>query len=346
MFNHSLRIGLRGGAGRAPRFLGGGAKGGKKAQLVSYSGARVALDTLDKQRPVRRLKARRGANKAHWIPQQGVSTDQTWDYEKMPTAEVKETRLSLAKNFPMAKKVMGDTLDKAKGLLDQKGEGACTFVGFLNCSILSGRKAQVKKAAVQSKWPRYWQRMVKEGHWTYGSPDLASTLDAMVKVGILDPQGLKYVPVRSGGAREMHYNVAFWVDEKQIVAKYGIGQADYNAAPFVYQNLNLLETLVDNGIPVAVNALEHTRTLVGYDKEKFLFADNWGPSNKTVPIFVDKLYAALGDEFAAGYSTISKWGIATNVRDIAFWEHQRQRAAASREPRAVLPRRRRREGRR
>ena len=325
---------LRLSAHEMEKLRGGGKGAAKKAQVVSratsmyspsvsFSGRRAALDTLGKQRPVKRLKASRGANKAHWIPQQGVSTDQTWDFQKMSKAKVQETRLRLAKKFPMAKKIMGDTLDKAKDLLDQKAEGACTFVGLLNCSILSGRKTQVKKAAVQSKWPRYWKRMVKEGRWMYGSPDLASTLDAMLKVGILEPQGLNYIPVRSGGAREMHYNVSFWVDEEQILAKYGISQADYDAAPFVYQNLNLLETLVDNGIPVAVNALEHTRTLVGYDKEKFLFADNWGPSNKTVPIFVDKSYAALEDDFAAGYSTISKWGIATNVRDIAFWEPQR-----------------------
>ena len=141
----------------------------------------------------------------------------------------------------------------------------------------------------------------------------------MIKEGILDNDGLNYIPIRSSGAREKNFNISFWEDEETIRKKYGISEKHYNAAPFVYQNMYLLETLIDSRIPVAVNALEHTRTLIGYNNNKFIFADNWGSSNKSVDVEVSTHYAELEDNFEAGYSTVNKWAIATNIRDLAYW---------------------------
>jgi hypothetical protein len=66
----------------------------------------------------------------------------------------------------------------------------------------------------------------------------------------------------------------------------------------------LLESLIEQNIPITVNALEHTRTLVGYNDDKFIFADNWGHSTKSVDVDVSSAYSKLEDNFIAGYSTV------------------------------------------
>ena len=155
----------------------------------------------------------------------------------------------------------------------------------------------------------------------YGSPDIAATLDAMKKVKILKDNGLIYIPIRSSGQSEQNYNITFWQDPELVGSKLGISENDYHKAGFVYQNIYLLETLIDNNVPVAVNALEHTRTLVGYNDDKFIFADNWGASSKSEVVRMTSEYAELEDEFIAGYSTVNKCAIVSNLRDLVFWNN-------------------------
>ena len=37
----------------------------------------------------------------------------------------------------------------------------------------------------------------------------------------------------------------------------------------------LSKRVLDSGIPVEINALEHSRTCLGYNDHELLFADNW-----------------------------------------------------------------------
>ena len=60
--------------------------------------------------------------------------------------------------------------------------------------------------------------------------------------------------------------------------------------------------------------------IANYNNQKFIFADSWGSETKSVPKNVSRAYLQLEDEFFAGYSTVNKWAIATNVRDIAYWK--------------------------
>ena len=279
----------------------------------NYSDKRLLLDSVSDS--VKRISAKRTANKSHYIPQQGTSIEQTWEYIKMTKKQIKKTRDEYKKQY----RTIEINLNLANSLLDQGGEGACSFVGFLNMSIISGNKDKVVKAASNSKWTGQWRKVQRYLDTDYGSPDIASTLDAMKKVKILNDTDLIYVPIRSAGAREQNFNISFWVSPKQILSKYEISQKDYNSAPFIYQNMFLLENLIDRNIAVAVNALEHTRTLIGYSSDKFIFADNWGHSSMSRDVDVSKAYAQLNDNFKAGYSTVNKWAIATNIRDLAYW---------------------------
>ena len=292
---------------------GGSGMSKSNSDNSNYSEMRAALDRTSDI--VKRFSAKRSANKDHYIPQQGTSIEQTWEYPSLSKKQIKAARREFNENF----NIIDIDLDIAKNLLDQGGEGACSFVGFLNCCILSGRKNNVKKAASQSKWKTQWRKVQGHLDTEYGSPDIAATLDAMKKVKILNDDGLIYVPIRSAGAREQNFNISFWADHNVIIDKYNITEKNYKDAPFIYQNMFLLESLVDQNIPVAVNALEHTRTLIGYNNDKFIFADNWGHSTMSRDVDVSTAYSQLEDNFVAGYSTVKKWAIATNVRDIAYW---------------------------
>ena len=255
-------------------------------------------------------------NNIHYIPQQGTSIEQKWDYITMSKNEIKKARASLKRDYKI---IEGLNLNVAKNLLDQGSEGACSFVGFLNCSILSGKTSKVIKAASQNKWRRQWIKVQTHLNTEYGSPDIAATLDSMKKIKILDSNGLVYIPIRSSGAREQNFNISFYKNPKEIISYFEISSREYDTAPFVYQNLFLLQNLINLNIPVAVNSLEHTRTLIGYNSEKFIFADNWGHNTRSEDIDVSAAYAELEDNFVAGYSTVNKWAIVSNVRDIAYW---------------------------
>lgn len=288
-----------------------------KKTEYSYSEQRELLDVESIN--VSRIRVKRSVNNNHYIPQMGLRTEQKWDYIELEPTMITDTRTQFKEDFENCYIDLG----VANELLDQEGEGSCSFVGFLNCCILSGKKNKVKKTASQRNWKKQWGKIQHHLNTTYGSPDIAATLDAMKKVKILDDSGLIYVPIRSSGAREENFNTRFWkkhMDKKiNILEKYDITNTNYLAAPFIYQNMFLLESLIDQNIPVAVNALGHTRTLIGYNDDKFIFADNWGYSSKSINVNVNSHYSKLEDNFIAGYSTVKKWAIATNVRDIAYW---------------------------
>ena len=80
----------------------------------------------------------------------------------------------------------------------------------------------------------------------------------------------------------------------------------------MYQAAYLIETLLDSGVPVEINAMEHSRTCIGYNDDSLIFADNWGMNHHETS---DNPY---NDSYSAGFSTIDKWAIYTWVRDLVY----------------------------
>ena len=60
-----------------------------------------------------------------------------------------------------------------------------------------------------------------------------------------------------------------------------------------------------------INALGHSRCAVAYNAEDLLMADNWGDNW----ISREPINATHTDEYAAGFSKVSKWCIFSWLRD-------------------------------
>ena len=205
---------------------------------------------------------------------------------------------------------------------DQGQEGACTFVGFLNCLRLS-TLAESKSvaalgldlAAVCKAWPRIWAAMTKRSDHDGAMTDLAGMLDAFkLAVPTFNPSAIEYVPVRSSGNREMSFNRSYWQATSDVLAaQYGATVAAVDATPWVYHTCAYIERQLRLGVPVVINALEHSRTVVGYNAANFFFLDNW-----------DRGYSELCDPacgyyalFKGGCSVTDKWAVCSWVRDLA-----------------------------
>ena len=124
---------------------------------------------------------------------------------------------------------------------------------------------------------------------------------------------LNYVPIRSEGKRERCFNQAYWVEDiSDILVRYQIYDTDYYKCPWMYQAAYLIERLLDRKIPVEINAMEHSRTCIGYNHDSLIFADNWGMNHQETS---DNPY---NDRYSAGFSTINKWAIYTWIRDLVY----------------------------
>lgn len=171
-------------------------------------------------------------------------------------------------------------------------------------------------ADVLKYWRRYWKPTTIED----ASPDIGSTMDmAFRTTGLLQSvRALNYVPIRSEGNREQSFNESFWTKDKDfLVTRYDISpRSDYDKIPYVYQNAYLIERLLDAGYPIAVNALEHSRVAVAYNKTHLLFADSWD----THYYEANKRSTDVSD---AGFSIVDKWLIYSWMRDIAYADRAR-----------------------
>ncbi len=88
--------------------------------------------------------------------------------------------------------------------------------------------------------------------------------------------------------------------------------------------------LLDSGIPVEINAFEHSRTAIAYNDEHILFADNWHPTAglKSVQKCDPKGKFVGGgggagkriELFAASFSRVNKWHVYSMMRDIVYFE--------------------------
>ena len=199
-------------------------------------------------------------------------------------------REDLARRFPAAAPVIYNYRP-----VQQEGLPACSVVGWINCARLAG-----VPLPGADKWKALWRA-------AGGAPraDIGDMLDTFGPALAGPECPWDYVPLR--GTVETRRNTAHW-DLAASCRHFTIPTATYDAAPFVFETGRLLETLVAQGRPVLVNALEHTRTLVGHADGTLLFADNWEPTR----------YQRTGqhDTFAAGFSWADKWAVYSHARDL------------------------------
>ena len=205
-------------------------------------------------------------------------------------------------------------IKKYKGI-DQKSEGACSFVGFINLCLITGN-TEILKSDVIKKWKSYWNKFGSNS-----ASDIGETLDNMVKNQILkDNKNIKYIPFRSEGNSENIWNQEYWVEPSKIINYFKIDEIIYYTCPWVYQNGYFIENLIKNKIPCEINSLEHSRTCVGFNDTQLLFADNWGSCNKKNYTYEQKWKDNTNDHFIAGFSTVNKWAIYSHLRDLVYLE--------------------------
>ena len=176
--------------------------------------------------------------------------------------------------------------------------------------------------SIRANWKRLWKSF---GLKT--ACDLAFTLDLLTEQGIVPEDVLEYIPIRSAGNSENGYNTKFWIETEPvkdlICVQNNIPRWVYEAVPFVYQTNMLLETLIEAGYVVEVNAFQHSRVLVGFNATHFLFADTWGDDAlqpELPPLAQSSPFQHKHDFYKGGFSTIDRFAIATHVRDIAFFK--------------------------
>ena len=76
--------------------------------------------------------------------------------------------------------------------------------------------------------------------------------------------------------------------------------------PQIYEVCNLVESLLDLGIPVQINAMEHSRVCVGYNDRELVFVDTWGDD------------ILIPGQYYAGLSIVNKWKVYSQMRDLSY----------------------------
>ena len=242
--------------------------------------------------------------------------------------EFMRARQGYIKRFPKSSRVLDDAQIMQLQTIDQGSEGACSFVGFLNNLAITPNGDRVMNPAdivSQAGWQNAWNRLVGMGVDPGGAEDIAETLQRLKTAGMLRVSDrIRYVPVRTRRNREQNFHTFYWTKNiDDLYALYGASydlqtwSDHYASTPWMFQNAYFVEGLIQNGIAVTINALEHTRTCVGYNDTMLLFADNWGDSYKidAAPGFEKE---AAHQHFEAGYSVIKKWVVYAWMRDLVY----------------------------
>ena len=274
---------------------------------ADYKEKRTLLEKNCVQRTARRDLRKKGPW-PHYVTELIATTEYgkiTGGTRFLSPAEQRRKKDTMQRNFPNT--VI--RLDKYNGI-DQESEGACSFVSFLNLLNITGKQNILKQNVIR-QWKRTWQNFGIDA-----ASDIGTVLDIMIenKCFKTDPHSiLKYVPIRSEGRREKCYNEDYWIKDISIILrKYRINNDDYNECPWIYQAANLIESLIDKGVPVEINAMEHSRTCIGYNDRSLIFADNWGMNYEEIT------RNPYNDSYSAGFSTIDKWAIYTWIRDLVY----------------------------
>ena len=294
----------------------------KKQKLFSFKALRINLDQNRLTRPPR---CKRGESLRDWRNSEGEACHQKRDYKVISSSQTRVARQQLIHDFPNA---IIDVMNY-KGI-DQGNEGSCSLVALIHVILLSTNSTindllRVSKTKLRRSWKKYWKPQLTRSASSSSSsmtaqeadssPDLGSTIDmarscSMFKQNILLENYLDYVPVRSQGNREQSFNQSFFIHNEQFLTlRYKIPKDEYKKMIQIYENAYLIEKSIDNGQPIAINALEHCRVCVGYNQTHLLFADSWS-TNYT------ESNASGSDVNVAGFSVVDKWLVYVWMRDV------------------------------
>ena len=92
----------------------------------------------------------------------------------------------------------------------------------------------------------------------------------------------------------------------------------------MYENAWLIEQSIDQGRPIAINALEHCRVCVGYNDTHLLFADSWTTN-------YSESNASGSDVNVAGFSVVDKWLVYVWMRDVVSVQERGDRPSSTKE---------------
>ena len=205
--------------------------------------------------------------------------------------------------------------------LDQMQEGACTVACLLNLIHVSGKdnlhpmtgRGARRKAMSwnQIKQKKYWNGIYKKIlRGNIKEPGAILDHQEMLQVGleqripvisnVVSDTSFRYVPITSRGYNERYLN-------RNVVS---------NASLWIDQIQDLIEGLINRGIPVGIAQNGHARVIVGFNDTDIVMLDSWGDNwTQKRP----KMYK-YQDTFKAGFSTLPKYVIYGAVRDIIYFD--------------------------
>ena len=179
------------------------------SNLPKFFGYKAQRDLLDDYRFISSKpltsNPRRGKTGPHYFKTIIAGSFDTCSGNNLTSKQVKAFRTNLQSQFPN----VVTSIESYNGV-DQGEEGACSFVGFLNLTILSGNKNLFKPKNIHKSWNRIWN--------TFGidaASDIGQVLDKILEsrlfkdnVNISDY--ITYIPIRSENNREMSFNKSFY----------------------------------------------------------------------------------------------------------------------------------------
>lgn len=286
-------------------------------QRASYGERYASLNSDNTSANVRLYRSPRSAKyyRAGYIS--GFVDSESIRWSTLTKKKVAEKKQEFKEDFPSV-----SALIDSYNPIDQGREGACSFVGFLNCAALSGRP-------ITRQWKKYWKAYMKRAG-VNTAPSIGGMLDIFLpmltrdgKLSAETRSALVYVPIR--GVEEQCFNVSHWDKDTTVRELEAKGLADvateYDKSPFIFENCRLVENLIDRGYVVEINAFEHSRTCVAYNDTHLLFADNWDASSA----MQSQQTGALGkpiEDFGAGFSRVDKWYLYSFMRDLLYFEKE------------------------
>lgn len=285
------------------KFLGGG----------EYKNKRLELDNGNDSISIFSRVGRRTTDKyINIYNREGLSPNyKEYKISKKHLKDVALHRNKLKSNFS-PKGILKNIIDEYhKYGLNQGEEGACSFVGFLNLVLINKVNDKLLNKDVIPYWGSYWDDFGKST-----ATDIGETLDDMVENKCFKKgykKYINYIPMRSENNNENFHNIKFWTNTNNVCQRFDISKKEYELLPWLFQQANYIEALLDKGIPVEINAREHSRTCIAYNDDYLLFADNWGHEGYKQSWDDDS-----EDNFFGGFSTVKKWAIYSHVRDLVW----------------------------
>lgn len=240
--------------------------------------------------------------------------------EVLSNEERDDERRRLVDVFPnMVPLVKDNILDLRT--LNQGEEGACTVACLMHLIHASGKdnlhpmtgRGNRRKAMTwnQVKQKKYWNGIYKKIlRGNVKEPGTILDHQEMLQIGleqripvissaVSDPL-FRYVPILSRGYNERYLN-------RNVVS---------NASLWIDQIQELIESLINRGIPVGIAQNGHARVIVGFNDTDIVMLDSWGDNwTQKRP----KMYK-YQDTFKAGFSTLPKYVIYGAVRDIIYFD--------------------------